>query len=331
MGLAHDAPYNVDKTVETMANMGVIKTKMKPLNLFLASIMAGIYVSFGFLLSVTCAANLDTITSFSIFKIVLGAVFPLGLIMVVIGGAELWTGNIQLTLYPKLLNKINFRELLYNWLLSYNGNFLGSIIAIQLLSNATGLIFNPNVSQCINLISKSKLNLTFQEALLRGVGCNLLVNMAIWLSSRATDTSGKILGIWFPIFAFVVIGFEHSIANMWVIPTSIILNNGGIEEWYKFIIVNLIPVTIGNCIGGVIITLYHWILIQKENITIVKRVTHEILNVTIAIIILIILSLIPPLVLTLAFGKQLDATLIFTTYQLIIAITTAKIKFRVFS
>lgn len=328
MGSTFEVPYGVDKTVEVMANMGVAKAKMNPLNLFLASIMAGIYISFGFLLSVTCAASFNPNTSFSMFKMVLGAVFPLGLIMVVIGGAELWTGNVQLILYPKLLGKVNLRELIYNWILSYNGNFLGSIIAVQLLSYATGLISNPNVMQCINLISKSKLSLTFQEALLRGIGCNMLVNMAIWLSARASDTSGKILGLWFPIFAFVVIGFEHSIANMWVIPASIVLNNGGVEEWMNFITRNLIPVTIGNGIGGVIIALYHWFLSQKGCTKIVKIIVHEVVCVIIALTLLLISSVILPLILILIFWRYIDIILLLITCQLMISILIAKISLR---
>lgn len=320
----YNAPYNVGKSVESLAESGVVKARMNFLALFIASIMAGIYISLGFLLSVTCASSFNPNTSFSIFRMVLGAVFPLGLIMVVIGGAELWTGNVQLILYPKLLGKISFRELIYNWILSYNGNFLGSIIAVQLLSYATGLISNPNIMQCINLISKSKLNLTFQEALLRGLGCNILVNVAIWLSARASDTSGKILGIWFPIFAFVTIGFEHSIANMWVIPASIILNGGGVEEWKNFMNSNLLPVTIGNCVGGVIVAFYHWILSQKECVKIAKNIVREIFHITIALTLLLTLSVVFPSILILTFGEHIDIVITLIIYQLIISVLTAK-------
>ena len=239
---------------------------MTPGRLLFTGFMAGACIAFGFMLAVIagCIAKLppfvgpDGTFNKALLKILLGAVFPVGLIMICIGGADLWTGNAQVVPYGRMTGKTDLKKVIYNWIGSYGGNFIGSVFLAFLAVFGTGLFLNNIFADTAIGIAKTKVSLGWWKAFWRGVGCNWLVNMAVWLYARSNDYAGKWLGIWFPIFAFVAIGFEHSIANMWVIPTAIFASNYAIT-WTDFILNNLIPVTIGNAVGGFIfVALYYW-------------------------------------------------------------------------
>jgi len=265
-------PYKVDETVRNLCKAGFKKMLLPPYKLLFSGFMAGLYIGLGFMFAISMAAGFHPKLGFeifrnsSLFKLMLGAVFPVGLIAVVLGGAELWTGNVQVVAYPLLSRMAELRRLIYNWIGVYGGNFIGSIFtAIFLSTLGTDLIGKNLFGDVVVSIMNGKLNLTFWNAFWRGVGCNILVNLAIWLSTRCKDYMGKMIALWFPVFAFVSIGFEHSIANMWVIPAGIIISKN-YSLWFKFFFENLLPVTLGNGVGGFIfISLYYWSLCQLRN------------------------------------------------------------------
>ncbi|WP_456326432.1 formate/nitrite transporter family protein [Palaeococcus sp. (in: euryarchaeotes)] len=260
--------YNVHEGVDACSNIGYTKTKATPSKLLFAGFMAGAYIAFGFMLAIVASASFHskfgTFPNTSLFKLLLGAVFPVGLIAVLVGGADLWTGNAQIVSISKLTKKVEIKDVLYNWVGSYAGNFIGSVFLAFLAIYGTGLFANGLFKDVLVGIGTYKVNITPWKAFWLAVGCNWLVNVAIWLYVRAKDTAGKVLVTWFPIFAFVAIGFEHSIANMWAITSAIFASNYAIT-WLDFF-KNIIPVTIGNAVGGFLfVGFYHWYLADGEN------------------------------------------------------------------
>jgi formate/nitrite transporter len=146
---------------------------------------------------------------------------------------------------------------------SYSGNLAGSLFVAFFLAYQSNLLNVPPWLSCVINISQEKVSQHFWVLLLRGIGCNWLVCLAIWLAIASDDVTGKILGIWFPIMAFVALGFEHYIANMFFIPLGIYY--GAQVSWYQFFVVNLIPVTLGNIIGGsFFVGVIYWFVYESK-------------------------------------------------------------------
>jgi len=203
-------------------------------------------------------------------KILGGAAFSVGLMLVVIAGAELFTGN-NLMVSSVMMKEITFSTMLKRWGVVFLANFIGSMIIVfvfyfsGLWKTGDGALGVAAVK-----IAYTKTALSFGEALWRGIGCNWLVCLAVWMALAARQIIGKIFAIFFPIMAFVAIGFEHSVANMYFIPTGILLMSGagfsnvpGVDPnilgWINFFWRNLLPVTIGNIIGGtVFVGMSYW-------------------------------------------------------------------------
>lgn len=251
---------------ESVINAGIIKSELTPFKQLLLGIFAGAFIAFG-----AQAANIisHSINNAGIAKFISGLIFPTGLIMVVIAGAELFTGN-SLMIMSLAERKITILKLLRSWLIVYIGNFLGSLLVAYLITESGLLDMNNSLLGGFTINSAvGKITLTFQKAFIRGILCNWLVCLAVFMSFGANDITGKILAIFFPIWLFVASGFEHSIANMYYIPAGIfaasnpvyvekaitlgakpeIINN---LSWSSLFIANLIPVTLGNIFGGVI-------------------------------------------------------------------------------
>jgi len=258
--------------------------------LLILGFLAGAYIAFGALLSEIVAGGLSGGTLIdpggAVWKIALpagivkfaaGAVFPVGLMLVVVGGAELFTGNCMFAPISLLNRETGFRGLIVNWSLVYVANLMGSIFVAALLAYKCGYFDAMPWSGWAVTVANAKCGLDFTTAFLRGVGCNWLVCLAIWLAISADDIAGKILAIWFPIMAFVTIGFEHSVANMFFIPLGICVANNpaaaaaladanvnasnlaGSVGWYNFFVANLIPVTLGNIVGAaVFVAALYW-------------------------------------------------------------------------
>ena len=214
------------------------------------SFLAGAFIAFGGLLAVIVGGGVPDIKAANpgLQKFIFGAVFPVGLMLVVVAGAELFTGNNASCVPAVLSKKAPWSGLARNWTVSYFGNFLGSIFVVIFLTYMTGLFASDPWLSSITGIAEAKVAQDFWPLFFKGVGCNWLVCLAVWLAIASDDVASKVLSIWFPIMAFVAIGFEHSIANMFFIPAGIMY--GASVTWAEFFIVNLIPVTLGNIVGG---------------------------------------------------------------------------------
>lgn len=236
--------------VAKIITIGHSKTKIPSSKLFILALLAGFYIAIGGLLAITVGGGVPEIQAANpgLQKFIFGAVFPLGLILVVVAGAELFTGNTALMIPGIITKKVRYRDLFKNWVIVYIGNFIGSIILAYFFAYKTEVFsVNPWLDHVINIGTKKVTSDTF-VIFIKAIACNWLVCLAIWLAIAAKNLSGKILGIWFPIMGFVAMGFEHCVANMFFVPTAIFY--GAPISWSEFMINNLIPATLGNIIGG---------------------------------------------------------------------------------
>ena len=250
--------------------VGVRKAEAPALTTFTLAIMAGAFIALGAVFATNTAAGSSALP-FGVAKLLTGLVFCLGLILVVVGGAELFTGN-NLIVMAWASGKVTGRSLLRNWAIVYAGNFFGSIgTALLVLWSKQYTFGSGAVGETALKIAASKASLDFFQAMALGVLCNALVCLAVWLTFSARSTMDKIASIIFPITAFVAAGFEHSIANMYFVPFGLLIKEfdpafvayKGLDltnlTWGNFLINNLLPVTIGNIIGGaVLVAAIYW-------------------------------------------------------------------------
>ena len=223
-------------------------------NTLLLAFLAGAYIALGGLLALTVGGGMPGIAAENpgLQKFMMGALFPLGLILCVIAGADLFTGNTAYFIPPLVSGRLSFLRLLRNWSLVYFGNFLGALFVAYFLAYKTGLLESAPWHDVALGLAKSKTSASFFATFVKGIGANWLVALAVWLAFAAQDVSGKILAVWFPVMAFVAMGFEHSVANMFFIPTAMLY--GSDVSIGTFIFNNLIPATLGNIVGGSIMT-----------------------------------------------------------------------------
>ncbi len=247
---------------------------------FVLAILAGAFIGFGTELFIMVVHDIGTKMSVGFAKFLGGSVFSVGLMLVVIAGSELFTGD-NLIVIAALEKKIRWSELFKAWGIVYVGNFIGSmIIVLMMFYSGLWAVNGSAVGAAAVNIANAKVHLTFLQALMRGIGCNWLVCLAVWMAMSAKDVVGKIFAIYFPIMAFVASGFEHSVANMTFIPYGILLKSApsvitatgkstsafASLNWSTFAVNNLIPVTIGNIIGGAFFVgvIYWYIYLKKE-------------------------------------------------------------------
>jgi formate/nitrite transporter len=238
--------------------------------------LAGAYIALAGYLYAIVTQDAATFSGIGVSRFLGGSVFSLGLILVVLAGAELFTGNCLMPL-GSFAGCVSVKSLLRNWFWVYLSNLAGSLLVVAILFGA-GLLQGP-IGVHLLKISAAKVSLPFTQALLRGILCNWLVVLGVWMAMAATDVTGKILAIYFPIMAFVASGFEHCIANMFFIPAGIlaswnpeIVASAGLPEG-KLAIVNvsgflhnLLPVTIGNIIGGALFVAVLYYVVYKERV-----------------------------------------------------------------
>lgn len=238
---------------------GTKKANLPFYKMILLGILAGMFIGFGAHGSLSIMQTLKGI-DVGLMKFLGAAVFPVGLMLVVVAGAELFTGNnlIALALMSK---RITFSKMLKNWGFVYLGNFIGSVLLAFLICKS-GLV-NDSIRDLSINIAFNKVELTFSQALIRGILCNILVVLAVWMATGSKDIVSKIFSIWFPIMLFVLAGYEHSVANMFYIPLGKFL--GANITWSEIAIKNLLPVTIGNIIGGAIFVCGFYYLIYVFN------------------------------------------------------------------
>jgi formate/nitrite transporter len=257
---------------ERMVNVGVKKANLGFWSMFALAILAGAFIGLGgefYTVTVT-----DTGLGFGLNKLVGGLVFCLGLILVVVAGAELFTGN-NLIMIAWVSGKLTLGRLMRNWVIVYLGNLVGSVATALLMYATRQWTFaNYHVGATALNIANGKVNLAFTEALARGILCNALVCLAVWLCMSARSVTDKILAILFPITAFVASGFEHSIANMYFIPMGMLLRgepevvsaagrvagdlaNLNVAGFAR----NIFAVTTGNIFGGAfMVALVYWFI-----------------------------------------------------------------------
>jgi formate/nitrite transporter len=266
--LDDQAPKTIAETVAQKVGVGKVTSPW--LSVLVLGILAGAYIGFGGMLSATVGFDLGTHLGQGFAKFMSGAVFSLGLMLVIIAGAELFTGN-NLMISSAISGQIGFGTMLERWALVYVANFAGSVL-VALLWVFSGLwkLGDGALGAYALKTAYTKVNLTFLQALLRGVGCNWLVCLAVWMALASRQIIGKIFAIFFPIMGFVALGFEHSVANMYFIPTGLFLKAwfgvaapSGADpaslSWVSFLWKNLLPVTIGNIIGGaVFVGMSYW-------------------------------------------------------------------------
>ena len=266
--LEDKAPKTIAETVAS--TVGVGKATSPWFTVLVLGILAGSYIGFGGLLSTAVSFDIAKVMGIGFKKFMAGSAFSVGLILVVIAGAELFTGN-NLMISSAMTKKITFNNMSKRWAVVWFANLIGSIIlALILYFSGLWKTGNGALGASAVAIAYAKVNLSFVEALVRAIGCNWLVCLAVWMALAARQTIGKIFAIYFPIMAFVAIGFEHVVANMYFIPAGIFVHTwGGIPgpgtfdpaslNWLSFLWKNMVPVTIGNIIGGaVFVGMSYW-------------------------------------------------------------------------
>jgi formate/nitrite transporter len=260
---------------ESISESGISKVKKPFSKLFALSFLAGVYISFGGLMMTVVSQDTSSFIGVGLTSLISGLVFSLGLILVVIGGAELFTGNTLITI-SFLNGKINLKNLARNWVIVYFGNFIGSLFIVCLLFfSATFLVNNGTLGVRAFVIASGKITINPLTCFFRGILANWLVCLGVWLAASAKDTLGKISAVIFPITAFVAAGFEHSVANMYIIPAGVVARSIPIvaektlnypEITFSGFVSNMISVTLGNIIGGAIFVggIYWFIYLKKE-------------------------------------------------------------------
>lgn len=242
---------------------------------FVLAVMAGVLVSLGATASSAAAFG---IADAGVQRVLMGIVFPVGLMMIVLLGAELFTGN-ALMVTAALSKEITWASLLRNWVIVYVGNFIGAVgMAALMAFFGQYELGGGDLAVFTAKVAAAKCQLPWMNAFVLGIFCNVMVCIAIYLGNTAHETSGKILGVFFPIFGFVIASFEHCIANMYYIPAGIFANavpryasmitEAGINvaalDFPTLIMANLIPVTIGNIIGGALVGLVMYVTHSKK-------------------------------------------------------------------
>ncbi|WIV13420.1 formate/nitrite transporter family protein [Proteiniborus sp. MB09-C3] len=238
------APSEVAQAIiassETKASLSITR-------MLILGIMAGIYIGLGGYAYIVVMQTLGNIDA-GLMKFFGAFVFPVGLMLVVFSGSELFTGNNLMTM-GLMDKKITLTGMLKNWIFVYIGNFIGSVILAYIIYKSQ-LVSKDILATTLDL-GLAKTSLSFQAAFLRGVLCNILVVLAVWTASASLDIGSRILSVWFPVMLFILSGFEHCVANMFTLPLA---RFSGLNiTWSHIWITNLIPVTLGNIVGGGII------------------------------------------------------------------------------
>lgn len=231
---------------------GTAKAKLPASKMLVLGILAGVFIA---LAGAGATVAPATVASASLAKLLGACIFPAGLSMVVLAGSELFTGNCLMVM-PLLEREITLGAMLKNWVLAYVGNFLGSLlVAAAVVYGHVLSMFGGALAEAAVSTAAAKVSISFGDALIRGVLCNLLVCIAVWIAMGARSAPGKVIGLFFPIMLFVLLGFEHSVANMYYIPAGLFAAaEYGIAApeltWGAFLARNLLPVTLGNLVGG---------------------------------------------------------------------------------
>jgi formate transporter len=220
-------------------------------SLVVLAVLGGIYIGLGGALATL--ALTDNSLGFGLARLVAGIAFSLGLVMLVIAGGELFTGN-NLMILALASGKISLRHVFRNWTVVYLANAAGALL-LAITIHQSGILDSDNIGATAVRIAEAKAQLNFGQAFVRGILCNMLVCLAVWLSVAARGVEGKVIAIVFPICAFVALGFEHCIANLYLLPVAML--NGANVSLGSFV-TNIVAVTLGNTVGGACISAAYW-------------------------------------------------------------------------
>ncbi|MCM1058078.1 MAG: formate/nitrite transporter family protein [Firmicutes bacterium] len=243
--------------------IGIHKVKLSIWKMVILGIFAGIFIGFAGIASTTISA---TVENGSVARLLSAAVFPAGMAMVLVAGSELFTGN-NLIIISVLEKKIRLRDMLKNWLFVFLGNFIGAaFVAVLVVYGHTPDLYGGRLAEKMVAAALSRVEQSFPEALIRGILCNILVCIAVWAAFAAKKVSGKLLMSFWPVMLFVLCGFEHSIADIYFCIAGILTSaeygvSAGSLNMVSFLLKNLLPVTLGNIIGGAgIIGAGYWLV-----------------------------------------------------------------------
>jgi len=247
--------------ISLAGDAGRYKADLGVPNFLVRGFMGGMFIAVGATLATVCSTGLETSMGPGFKSLIAGAVFPVGLVAIVITGMSLFTSDTMLIPVAVFQGKATWRKVGWAWLWVYVGNFAGSLFWAYLMFwgplRKYGMAELSVFGQSAVAMAQAKVlpyaaagGAGLCSAFVKGIACNILVNLAILLGISSDNTTGKVLGIWFPIMAFVAYGFEHSVANMYIVPAGTML--GASITWPQFLLWNLLPVTLGNIVGGLI-------------------------------------------------------------------------------
>ena len=243
-------------------DVGLIKARMAPARLIVLAIMAGSFIGLGAMASITIWAGLDA-APFGLMRMAGGIGFAMGLILVVLGGAELFTGNVLMVM-AVASGRMDLSTLLRAWGLVFLGNVAGAVaVALLVFLSGHHLLDDGETGRIAVAIAADKAELPFLRAFFLGVLCNVLVCLAVWLCYGAASTTDKILAILLPVATFVAAGFEHSIANVYFFSQALLIQGitgaAAATVTFSAAVANLVPVILGNVVGGgVLVGLVYW-------------------------------------------------------------------------
>jgi len=289
--MAFNAPA---KMVGLVSNAGVYKSKLSVFQFLIRGFMAGAYIAIGGALCTVCVTGAGAQLGAGVAKLIGGAVFPVGLIAIVLTGMELFTGDCMVVPMAAMMKRITWGSVFRNWVWVYIGNIIGSFCYAYIMAVGPFVTGQADGTMAVNAFGMTAIGIAVGKILpykvvgaaglwscfIKAIGCNFLVNIAILLAITADDVIGKFFGVWFPIMAFVASGFEHCVANMYFLPAGkflcdwypavveksggLLAGNGGLG-WGDVWLWNIFPVTIGNIVGGFLfIGVAYFLMFRKE-------------------------------------------------------------------
>ena len=253
--------------VKNYGAAGKKKAEMPLLKMLILGFLSGMFIALGAAVTNTAGHSIDNVSA---VRILSGLLFPGGLTLVVLMGGELFTGNCLMCI-SVLEKQAKLSGVLKNWAAVYVGNLAGSLFIAFACAKFGQMNYSGGGLAVFTMkLAASKCSLPFENAFVLGVFCNILVCFAVLAAMSAKDTAGKVLGLFFPICFFVVCGFEHSVANMYYVPVALLAKDlpayagvlegidGSCLTWGRFLMGNLLPVTLGNMVGGLAVGIVQW-------------------------------------------------------------------------
>jgi formate transporter len=263
--------YNTpQQTAEVAIVSGTTKAMMSPAKMLVGGFLAGAYIAFGGLLAIVVSAGLKPEQWGGLITLITGVTFSLGLVLVMVAGAELLTGNMAVIPLALFARQVSVARMLLNWFWVAIGNLVGAVFVAYFLADKTGVLSKVGALGATQgyarlgaLAMGKAVSETHLEQFIRAVGCNWLVCLGVWLALAATDVAGKILAIVFPITAFVALGFDHVVANMFFLPAAFFLHTGGVT--FVNMVENLAFAFLGNAVGAALFVAgAYWFLYVRK-------------------------------------------------------------------